>query len=188
MATVDEIYADLAAHMIKGLMVHDQMSSYYCFLNLKGYAKCHNYHYVCENKAYIKLKEYYMQHHGKLIKDKAISDPKLIPNSWYAYTRKDVDTTSKRNAVKTGLEKWIEWESDTKNTYTKAYKDLMALNAVADAHFIARFLDDVDEELAQAESLYIKKKTVDFDIGSIMSDQEEKYQNYHKKIKDEFWR
>ena len=30
--TLEEIYSELSAHMIKGLMIHDQMSNYYCFL------------------------------------------------------------------------------------------------------------------------------------------------------------
>ena len=79
--TLEEIYSELSAHMIKGLMVHDQMAKYYGFLNLKGYAKCHAYHYLCENKDYMELNRHYSKHHNRLIKEKPISDPKLIPNA-----------------------------------------------------------------------------------------------------------
>lgn len=103
--TVEEIFAEVSAHMIKGLMIHDQMSHYYCFLNLKGYSKCHKYHFLKENQDYMELNKYYLHHHSRLIKEKPIEDPKVIPNSWYAYNREDVDATTKRNAVKTGIEK-----------------------------------------------------------------------------------
>ena len=53
----------------------------------------------------MEINRYYLRHHNKLIKTKSVDDPKVIPNSWYAYERKDVDATTKRNAVKTGLEK-----------------------------------------------------------------------------------
>ena len=182
--TIEEIYSDLSAHMIKGLMVHDQMVSYYYFLNLKGYAKCHTYHYFCENKDYLKVKHYYLTHHQKLIREKQISDPKIIPTNWYAYERKDVDPTAKRNAVKTGLEKWIEWEKDTKALYQKMYVDLMSLGAIADANFISQFVNNVDEELAHAESLYIKKKNSDFNIDKILEDQDKKVKEYNKKIEE----
>ena len=43
--TLEEIFSELAAHAIEGMMIHDQMITYYCFLSLKGYAKCHEYHY-----------------------------------------------------------------------------------------------------------------------------------------------
>lgn len=185
--TIEEIYSELSAHMIKGLMVHNQMANYYCFLNLKGYAKCHTYHYLCENKDYMELNHYYHKHHNKLIKDKPVTDPKIIPNSWYAYVRADVDATTKRNAVKTGLEKWIDWEEETLQLYSKMYKELFTLGAIADAKYLECLITDVNDELAQANSLYIKKKSTDFDIESIMGDQEEKAEKYWQKI-TEIWR
>ena len=79
--TLEEIFSEISAHMIKGLMVHDQMSRYYCFLNLKGYEACHKYHYFCESKAYSDLNCFFCSHHEKLIKEKAVSDPKIIPSA-----------------------------------------------------------------------------------------------------------
>ena len=45
MASVEDIFANLSAHMIEGLMIHDQMASYYKFLNLRSYAECHEERY-----------------------------------------------------------------------------------------------------------------------------------------------
>lgn len=185
--TVEEIFSELSAHMIKGLMVHDQMTKYYCFLNLKGYAKCHMYHYLSENKDYIELNHYFHRRHNKLITEKSVSNPKIIPTSWFAYSRTDADATTKRNAVKTGLEKWIEWETDTLSLYSKMYKELFDLGEIADAEYISCLVKEVSEELSQAQSLYIQKKTCDFEIGSLMADQEEKFLKYCEKIK-EIWR
>lgn len=58
------------------------------------------------------------------------------------------------------------------------YKELFALGEIADAEYLACLIKDVNEELAQAQSLYIKKKSRDFDISSIMGDQEEKANKY----------
>lgn len=54
------------------------------------------------------------------------------------------------------------------------YKELFALGEIADAEYVADLIEDVSDELAQAKSLYIKKKSTDFDIISIMDDQEPK--------------
>lgn len=67
------------------------------------------------------------------------------------------------------------------------YKELFALGEIADAEYVACLIKEVDEELAQANSLYIKKKTCDFDISAIMGDQEEKFKEYYEKI-EEIWR
>ena len=39
--TVEEIFKNLANHMIKGLILHSELANYYDFLNLTGYKKCH---------------------------------------------------------------------------------------------------------------------------------------------------
>jgi hypothetical protein len=79
--TIDEAFSGLAARMIKGLMVHNQMISYYDFLSLDGYGKCHEYHYFKEAKNHIKLIKHYFKYHNKLIKEQKVEDPNIIPKS-----------------------------------------------------------------------------------------------------------
>lgn len=172
MANVEDIFANLSAHMVEGLMVHDQMASYYKFLNLHSYAECHEEHYWEESKNYLCLKDYYLKHHKKLIKELPIANPKIIPANWYNYMKKDVDITTKRNAVKTGMEKWVKWETDTKNLYEQSYKDLMDLGEVADAIFLKKFIKAVTHELADIEEWYIIKQDSDFGMNAILADQE----------------
>ena len=94
--TVEEIFTELSAHMIQGLM-------------LNKYACNHECHYREESESYLRLKQHYFRYHNKLIKDKEIdTDLEVIPRSWYNYERKDVDINTKRNAVKEGYEKWIK--------------------------------------------------------------------------------
>lgn len=79
--TLEEIFSELAAHMIKGLMIHDQMQSYYCFLSLKEYARCHKEQYREESEDYLRLKKHYFKYHNRLIKERSIDNPNLIPKS-----------------------------------------------------------------------------------------------------------
>ena len=34
--TVEQIYSELAAHKIKGMMMHENLANYYDFLSLRG--------------------------------------------------------------------------------------------------------------------------------------------------------
>ena len=43
--TIEEIFGRISQHMIRGMMTHDQLASYYDFLGLRGYKRCHEYHY-----------------------------------------------------------------------------------------------------------------------------------------------
>lgn len=180
--TVDEIFSELSAQMLGGLMVHNQMANYYGFLGLPGYSKCHLYHYWSESKEHVKLMEYFFKYHNKLIRDMPVEDPKLIPKVWYNYEMKDVDVASKRNAVKTGMEKWIEWEEKTLEVYKKAYQNLINFGEINDACYVKKLIKNVTEELSEIKAWYLIKKTQDFEINSILSEQHKKKHEYKKKI------
>jgi hypothetical protein len=145
--TVEEIFKNISSHTIKGVMVHEQMSDYYDFLNLHGYKRMHEYHMHCEMKSMRKLHRYFLNHFNRLIEEDVIENPDIIPSSWYRYTRQEVDVNTKRNAVKSGIEKWVAWEEETKDLYEKMYNELLSLGEVAAAKKISCFIHDVDCEL-----------------------------------------
>lgn len=182
--TVEEVYSKIATHMIEGIMIHDQLTTYYDFLQLKGYKRCHEYHYLCENIAYRGINRYYTNHHNKMIEIEQIPNPGLIPSGWYKYTRHDVDPNTKRNAVKVGLEKWVEWESSTKKLYEKMYSELIAIGEVASAFKIKELIEDVDNELKCAERKLINAKAVDYNLSDILNEQESEHKKYKIKMKE----
>ena len=151
-----EIFSDLSAHFIKGMMVHDQMANYYDFLSLKGYKRCHEYHFKKESCSYRKLNRFFINHYNKLIMEKSVSDPNIIPESWYRYSRDEIDVQTKKNAVKNGLEQWIRWETETLTKLQQAQLDLYDDGEVASALFINKFIKNVECELKDAKK---KQKT-----------------------------
>ena len=181
--TVDEIFTELSGHMIKGLMIHDQMADYYDFLSLRGYKRAHEYHYKKEMCAYRRLHRYVIDHYGKLIEEKRIEDPEIIPQSWYRYKRDEVDAATKRNAVKNGIEKWVAWEKETKALYQMAYRELMAANENAAAIFMQKFIADVDCELKWAERKAIELNSVDYSLAFIIGEQKHIHDKYKGKMK-----
>ena len=44
----------------------------------------------------------------------SLSSISIVPNNWYEHMREDTDINTRRNAVKNGLEKYVNWERDTK--------------------------------------------------------------------------
>jgi hypothetical protein len=111
----------------------------------------------------------------------SVSDPKIIPDSWYKYTRQDVDSATKKTAVKNGLQVWVDWEKETKKLYEESYKELFDLGEIAAAMKIKELVCDVDCELKKAERYQLDKKAVDYDMITIMSEQEEFHHHYKEK-------
>ena len=173
MRDIAEIYADISAHQIKGLMVHSQMADYYRFIGLDKYADCHEKHYNKEICNWRKTSEYYITHYNKLVEEKSIENPNVIPSEWYTVSRQDVDVNTKRRAVERGLTMWVDWESETKKLYEEAFSELLALGEGAAAMRMKKCLCAVDDELAEAQKWLLNKKAVNYDISYIIGDQHE---------------
>ena len=180
--TVDEIFSELAAHSIQGLMAHDQLADYYTFLNLPGYAKTHEYQFFKENKSYKELCTYYITHYNKLINVQRVDDPKIMPEAWYGHSRYDVDVATRKNSIKKGLETWVQWEMDTKNLYENCIKELMNIGEVASAMYIKGMLRDNVKELERAEHYLLNKRASDYDISIIIDEQKPMREKYQKKL------
>ena len=180
--TVDDIFRELARHSLDGVMVLEERSTYYRFLNLKGYAKMHEYHMAKEYCGYKKMCKYYMSRYHKIIPKHAPRVQNIVPDSWYNYKQIDVDANTKRKSVKAGLEKWVEWETDTKNLYQQMHKELCNIGEVAAAMFLSDYIRDVDHELEKAESYHITKNTNDYSLAMIEEDQKRKHKKYKKQI------
>lgn len=176
--TVDEIFKILATHMVKGCKTHEELANYYDFLSLKGFRACHEHQYIEESCGYRKLCRYYMKHYKKLIQPDKVQEVKLIPSSWYGHERQDVDIILKRESAKTGFETWINWQKETKNLYENMYSELIALNQIATAMFLKKYICDVTKEIEKAEKEYIKYTDLDFRIEFLIQDQKKLYHKY----------
>ena len=180
--TVEEIFNALAAHMHKGIQFHDEMAQAYEYLSLFGFSKCHISHACTEKIEYLQLSHYYMTHYFKLLQFEETTDTKLIPETWYKYTTQVVDGSTKRNAVKELMTKWVKWEQDTKKLYQDMRQELIQLGEVAAALYIDQYICDVTKELCHAQKKLIKLETLGYDLNSIIEWQEKLYKKYKKKL------
>ena len=168
--------------MIKGMMTHEQLANYYDFLGLEGYKRCHEYHYLAETCAYRGLCRYFINHHDKLIPYRDVDNPEVIPSAWYDHVRSDVNPSTKKNAVRTGLTSWVEWERETKKLYERMYKELMDIDEVASACKIKELIHDVDHELKKAERYWLNKEAIGYDLTAIVEEQRKKHNKYKRKL------
>lgn len=184
--TVEEIFETLSRRMLDGIMLHSDMVDYYRFISLNGYAKCHEMHMIMESKSFRKLRKHYLDNYDKLIKDAEIPRESVIPEKWYAHTRQDVDVAIVRNAVKDGLTKWVEHETETKKLYEDMSEELHELGEVKSALFVEELVCDVSRELAKAKKYHLRKKLIDYDITEIMSEQKHCCEKYESRIKERY--
>ena len=169
--TVQEIFIKLTNHMLEGIMIHEQFISYYKFLGLDGYSKCHEEHFEEESKEYRKIYNYYIKSYNKLLPQSIFPQPDIIPEVWLQYHRQDVDAKTKRQAVKTGLDKWVSWERKTYNFYQEMFKEFCEVGAYADAERVEKLIHAVQKEIFAIEQYQLDKIANDYDIVEIINEQ-----------------
>lgn len=184
--TVEEIFTTLASHMETGIKLHRDFVKVYNFLFLKGFKKCQYYHFLEETQNYYGLCHYYMDHYHKMLNNNQTGEVKVIDIAWYKYTQFEVDTNTKRNTIKNMIEQWIKWEKSTKELLQRLYQELCGLNEIAAAKEFEIYLQDVNNEIKEAEKQQLKLQAIDYDIGLIMDEQAHIYNKYSKKIKNLF--
>lgn len=178
---LSEIYSKISSHLIKGLMVHSQLMSYYSFLGLNGYSKFHQHQYLEESANYTNLLQYYVKHHNMIIQDSHISDPEIIPPAWQNKSRTDVSPKDLPKLASYAQNRWALWERRTKDLLQQSYNDLMSLGEIASAEFIVNYIKDVDDELAYAESEMLLLESTGYDMSYIADVQNDLFEKYSKK-------
>ena len=169
--TAEEIFSKISVTMIEGLMFHAQMAEYYMFLGLPGYSKCHKEHYLEESCSFSKINCYYIKKFNKLLPEARAEDPEAIPAGWRKYSRTDVDMNTKRNAVKSGIEKWVAWESKVLKIYEQMYQEAIEIGEIAAACEIKKLIKDVAHELEKAQQYHLNRRSTDYDMSYIVEEQ-----------------
>lgn len=174
-----DIFSTISAHIVKGLMIHEKMCDYYDFLSLQGYVRCHEYHYLSESIELLKINRFYISKFGEMIPETRVdSNIDIIPSSWYRYKSSDVDSATKKSAVKDGLEKWKRYEEETKELYEDCYRSLINEGDLVCADYVMDLIRDVTEELDEVSKMHLDLKSIDFDMNYIIDKQEELKHKY----------
>lgn len=179
--TADEIFAELNAHMIKGVMLHDEFAEYFDFLGLRGFKREQEYHAFsefCERRGLIR---YYVNHFNRLVSDITVENPNVIPSSWRGLKRMQVDSAIRKRAIRDAFVKWREWETETKKLYEKSYKELCDIGEVAAACKVKELLVGVDMELKGVERELIDLESIGYDLPSVFLKQGEIHNEYDEK-------
>lgn len=184
--TSEEVFSQIGQHMIEGLMVHSQLADYFAFLGFKGFQKCHEYHFFEESWNYKKIASYYMNHYHRILLERRFNNPDIIPEDWYKYSRDAVSIDTKKIGIQAGFERWINWEQKTKQFYQQMYQELMNIGEFAGAIELAKYIVDVDNELADAEMQNLEYSAMDYSLTDITLEQDKMKKEYSKKMKGIF--
>ena len=207
---LQQLYSELIDRMKQGVEMHEQLADYYGFLNLPGYQKCHEYQMLCELLKYREAKDAFMKEYNQLVPLNMMMNGisnmannnnsngmnnmnnnsngnynynNVIPQNWYKYTRYDVDSGTKRTAVKDGFQKWITYEKETKQFLTNMAKRLEQADDRESARKLDYLIDHVQKEIETAEEKMMALENSGYDMNYILQQQEPMKAKYAEKIR-----
>lgn len=182
--TAIEIFNQINERQLKALMFHNQMADYFDFLGLNGFKRMHEYQYFAENVAMRGVHRYVLNHTNQLLTTSTIVPDRVIPASWLNYCRFDVDTSTRKSAVKESFQKYYDWEYATLHFYEQKFKELSELGCIAHTNKVMELIKDVDLELKHISRCIIKYKAVDWDMTLIETEQDCIHEYYREKTKE----
>lgn len=180
----EEIFQAIRDRQITALMFHDQSSDLFDFLGLKGFKRMHEYQYLSESLEHRKLSRYYLNHHNRILGEGYIENPRAIPGDWGKYTRFEVTTNIRRQALEKSFIDYHNWESKTKELYCHYAKRLLDLGHVADFNEVNRLVEDVSLELKYLERMILSLRSISYDPIQIEAMQQELHDHYKCRMKE----
>ena len=156
MKKVHEIFAQISAHQVEGMMLHSDMADYFTFLGAEKMAQLHAERFCKEAKCMHKTHEYFIMHYGEILRPEAVEAHSRIPAAWDNVRRSEVESEARHKAIREGVQMWHAWEHKTKELYQKAYMEMQAAGEIASAMWLSKIICAADEEATRAESLRIQ--------------------------------
>lgn len=112
---------------------------------------------------------YFIGNHNQLLKDASLHNPGVIPDTWRKYARQQIDTATKRRAVRDTYERWFKREKEVKEILETFYKELIEEAEIAAATKIQDIICAVESELCRIVKKQLILQSTDYDIGCINS-------------------
>lgn len=110
-----------------------------------------------------------MDMHNKLLQIDETEQPKnQIPESWYNYTKLDVDSQNMKQYIDTSLSLYKMWEEETKEIFEGYAKALLDMVNVCDYAYVQSLIEDVTSELICIYKWIGSFRAVDYDMSYIM--------------------
>ena len=179
-----DIFSDVSAHQIQGIMLHSSWSDYFAFLGLDGFKCLHEYRYMEESENMRMIRRYFIEHYNELPIDTRI-DSDISPYVPYSNeTRFAISSSTKQMHTQISLEGWVKWERESKQMFEQAYKELSDMGEIAGSNAVEKLVNETDKELCCAEQLLLQMKMTDFDTNVIVLEQERVKRKYCKLIEE----
>lgn len=117
---------------------------------------------------------------------KQVDLPQVIPSDWSRYTTADVNDNVLPKFVRSAMQRYKDWEEQTKQLYEELWQQCTNYGMTADADYISKLVKNVTKEIKEINRMCEQLNGTGYDSVSIHSMQDKYHKKYKSKYEDEF--
>ena len=166
MSAVD-VYGQIADRLVGGMMFHDDHATLMEFLGYQGLKRVHESGYLSDSADLRRVQRYCVSHLGQIAprggqKRVPVLDPLM------GMRRGDIDDDTRLNKLRSSMDAWVDWETETKKVYERAWESLMRTNDTSAMRLVEHLIANVDDELSMAVELRLGLQASGWDMPYAM--------------------
>lgn len=177
---------EICESIIEDIMRYNQMADIMDFMGCHGFKRMGEYSYYKASIALRKMHRYTINNCNRMVDEDSISNPEIIPQSWIAATRQQVDENTREKMVRQLIMGWKEYEKEKMSKLNNWQKKLLDEQQYCCAHMLMEYLDECREKVKRLERMIIEYSAVGWNMGYIMQQQEHLHNCYKKKTEEVF--
>lgn len=179
-----KIFNEIGEMLIENIMRHEQFADMMDFLGCRGFKRIGEYHFFKESAELRGLHRYAINHCNKLVVEKNIPTPRIIPSSWEGVTRHQVDENTRKKYIRQLFMDWLDWEKEARVKYSAKYRELLDANYFHAAKKVEHLMEDNECEIKYLERMIIEYTAVDWNMLYLMQKQDALHECYKEKTKN----
>lgn len=181
-----KVLSEVGEEITQNIMMHLQFADMMDFLGCHGFKRMAEYHFYKDCASLRMLHRYAINHCNKMLVERDVPTPKVIPSSWEGVTRQQVDENTRKKYVRQLILMWLEREKEMRTKLTQKYKEIFDAGYFHAAQHLECLINENEEEIKRMERKVIEYSAVDWNMLYLMQQQQEMHDCYKEKTEKIF--
>ena len=160
-----EAMGAVSDRLVSGMMFHSDHADAMRMVGMRGLASLHEDGFHDDSHALRKVRRACVRHMCKLPQSKGQSRTDTI-DTLVGRDRSNIGASEAQRWVRASMQKWVEWEQGTVETYAKCAESLVGQESLW--RLVTKLQRDTERELAHAKDVMLEMEACGYDMCHVL--------------------
>lgn len=181
-----EILSKIGEDITESMMRHMQFADIMDFMGCRGFKRMGEYMFYKDAIELRKLHRYAINHCNKVIVEKDVPVPDVIPTSWEGAVRQQVDENTRQKQIRKVFMESLDYEKALREKYNAYYQKMIESGYIHAADKVMHLIDENEMAIKHLERMVLEYGAVDWNMLYIMQQQKKMHDHYKDKTEELF--